>query len=545
MKIISTSYLRIIFLLLFHTSLLSFHIIAQVQQEWIRRYPDSLGGYGEGRAITVDNLGSVYVTGSAILDNHYNYCTIKYNVKGDVGWMKLFPGNYGGGRVAIAEVVDESSNLYVSGYSWQGANNFDILTIKYDSSGNEKWVKYYNNPVNGEDGPTAIAIDNAGNIYIAGYSSYGGNNYVYCTIKYSTLGDMIWERDFGQPSASAGANAMAVDERCNVYVTGMSSNHAITVSYDSSGNLRWSKDYYGTFGSQANAMALDEDDNVFVTGQSAESTGYQYFTVKYDSNGGPKWVKLYCAYDYQWNVAHSIVVDISGNVIVNGISSPNGGPSSIRTIKYSNYGDSIWLIVDSTPRGYGPYPKIAIDTFGNVYLTTSIGDTINNQGGYYTIKYDSSGNIIWKTYYNSYNPMYGSAPFGIITDQFGNVYVTGHSSEPSYSAQTDMCTIKYSQPLFGIRKISNQIPERFMLYQNYPNPFNPVTIIIYELPKMSYVKLIIYDILGKEVATIVNQKQNTGKYQVEWDASSFSSGVYFYSFEYDGGKITKKLVLLK
>jgi hypothetical protein len=520
-----------------------------VQQEWIRRYPDSLGGYGEGKAITTDNLGSIYVTGMAILNSHYNYCTIKYNIVGEVKWMRLYAGNYGGGRAAIGVVIDESLNVFVTGYSWQLSNNFDFVTIKYDSSGNEKWVKYYNNPLNGEDGPTAIAIDNVGNVYITGFSSYGGNNYVYCTIKYNTLGDLIWERDFGQPSASAGANAIAVDERCNVYITGMSSNHAITVSYDSSGNLRWSQIYYGTFGSQANALALDKDANVFVTGQSAESTGYQYFTVKYSSSGVQQWMKLYAVCDslgyVYFNAPYSIHVDNSNNILIfGGSANGNGTHKVFCTIKYSNYGDSIWTVI--RPQiALGPHPAMYVDSYCSIYMTAAVPDSINNHGGYFTFKYDSSGHTIWTTYYNSHNYSLDSSPEGIISDQLGNVYVTGFASESNFSNQTDLCTIKYSQPLYGIKRISNQIPERFKLYQNYPNPFNSVTIIIYELPIMSYVKLIIYDILGKEVATIVNQKQNTGKYQVEWDASSFSSGVYFYSLEYDGGRITKKLVLLK
>jgi len=85
--------------------------------------------------------------------------------------------------------------------------------------------------------------------------------------------------------------------------------------------------------------------------------------------------------------------------------------------------------------------------------------------------------------------------------------------------------------------------------QNYPNPFNPKTIINYELPITSEIELSIYNILGQKVATLVSKKQPAGRYQVEWDASRFASGVYFYRLSAEGRAQsvvqTRKLVLLK
>ena len=93
---------------------------------------------------------------------------------------------------------------------------------------------------------------------------------------------------------------------------------------------------------------------------------------------------------------------------------------------------------------------------------------------------------------------------------------------------------------------SNEIhPANFILYQNYPNPFNPVTNISYELRVTNYVSLRIFDIAGKEVQTLVNKKQNAGYYSVEWDASGYSSGVYFYKLETENFIDTKRMILLK
>jgi hypothetical protein len=90
-----------------------------------------------------------------------------------------------------------------------------------------------------------------------------------------------------------------------------------------------------------------------------------------------------------------------------------------------------------------------------------------------------------------------------------------------------------------------EIPNGFNLSQNYPNPFNPMTKINFDLGQASNVKLNIYDILGRRVATLVDQFMNTGAYTVNFDASRLASGVYFYSIEAGDFKMNKKMILLK
>jgi hypothetical protein len=102
----------------------------------------------------------------------------------------------------------------------------------------------------------------------------------------------------------------------------------------------------------------------------------------------------------------------------------------------------------------------------------------------------------------------------------------------------------------GINKISSEVPEHFSLYQNYPNPFNPTTKIKFSIPspsplERSGVRLVIYDALGREVQTLVNEQLHPGTYEVEWPASNFSSGMYYYTITSDTFTQTKKMVLLK
>ncbi|OQA67977.1 MAG: hypothetical protein BWY38_01128 [Ignavibacteria bacterium ADurb.Bin266] len=94
-------------------------------------------------------------------------------------------------------------------------------------------------------------------------------------------------------------------------------------------------------------------------------------------------------------------------------------------------------------------------------------------------------------------------------------------------------------------------PKEFKLEQNFPNPFNPTTTIQYQIPviasetKQSAVKLIVYDILGSEVATLVNDEQEAGYYEVSWNASNFASGAYIYRLQTGSFVSVKKMMLLR
>ena len=94
-------------------------------------------------------------------------------------------------------------------------------------------------------------------------------------------------------------------------------------------------------------------------------------------------------------------------------------------------------------------------------------------------------------------------------------------------------------------KISIAAPERFELFQNYPNPFNPTTRIEYQLPKESWVVLKVYDVLGQEVSTLFEGKQDAGFNSVEWYASNIANGVYFYRIQADHFSAIKKMMLVK
>ena len=109
----------------------------------------------------------------------------------------------------------------------------------------------------------------------------------------------------------------------------------------------------------------------------------------------------------------------------------------------------------------------------------------------------------------------------------------------------DFRVVNYTNTSTGITNLSGEVPVKFNLYQNYPNPFNPVTNIKFDVAKSSLVKLYVYDVLGREVETLVNKDMQAGKYEVNWNASSLNSGVYFMKLTVGDYTNIKRVALVK
>jgi len=116
------------------------------------------------------------------------------------------------------------------------------------------------------------------------------------------------------------------------------------------------------------------------------------------------------------------------------------------------------------------------------------------------------------------------------------------------TAWFDDMKVTPAQAILDIRNsgaIPKKIPVSFILHQNYPNPFNPSTTISYQIPEESYVTLKVFDILGRELAVLVNEEKPVGIYNIKYDATNLSSGIYFYTIKAGDFIQTKKFILLK
>jgi hypothetical protein len=139
--------------------------------------------------------------------------------------------------------------------------------------------------------------------------------------------------------------------------------------------------------------------------------------------------------------------------------------------------------------------------------------------------------IIWKTTNGGMNWGYQQPDTSINVFAYDVIYFIDSLTGWAYNSNGNfgIHTVNGGGPIImGIKTIDNKLPIYFKLFQNFPNPFNPITNIQFQVSVNSNVKLIVYDILGKEITTLINEKKYSGTYKVSFDASNLSSGVYFY-----------------
>jgi len=167
---------------------------------------------------------------------------------------------------------------------------------------------------------------------------------------------------------------------------------------------------------------------------------------------------------------------------------------------------------------------------------------INLQTGWvfgrnFSLAKTEDGGVSWK-YNRVFPPIYGSTTYAQFIDNFTGWFL-GHNGSQYKLYHT------VNGGVTNVVQLSSKIPVNFSLSQNYPNPFNPSTIINYQLAINSSVTLKIYDALGNEVQTLVNEKQNAGSYSVDFNAASLPSGIYFYKLVTEKFSETKKMILVK
>lgn len=641
-------------------------------QQWVQRY-DGPGHQGDQlRKIALDNSENIYVTGNSIGTNsRSDITTIKYSPDGTQLWVTRYNGYNAMDDFAADLLVDNlTKSIYVVGQSYEYSveRAWDYVTIKYDFSGNTQWFRNYNAYTISNDYGKAVAVDQSGNVYVTGTAGYEEDRRIsnFATIKYNISGEEQWVdqyNGFGVPlnylfgflkdksgniyAVICGLNpivikydsegiqqwvkkievnpaSMTIDKKENFYITSSITNPEsghdyITIKYNSDWIKQWDVSYNGTgnFSDEAKFIVADQQGNIIVTGQSqGVGTGYDYATIKYDSNGTQQWVSRYTIENSLYDSPSGLNVDISGNIYVTG---------NIGLVKYNPDGMLQWSKA-------AVYNKVITDKFENVYVTgsttvkyskdgiqkwvsnrKSAGITIDDScnvfiavpgtGDYLIVKFDSLGSEKWEARYNG--PVNSTdEPRAFIVDKFGNVYVTGWSYGLStrdfltvkydaigkeqwvarYHGYEDdeaeglaiddsgnvfvigescargidyytkywsiITTIKYIQTPTSVEQaIINHLKE-YSLSQNYPNPFNPSTTIRYALPKESFVTLKIFNLLGQEVATLVDELKPSGLYQVQWQAGDLPTGVYLYQLQVGTKeKIdfveTKKLILLK
>jgi hypothetical protein len=356
---------------------------------WTNRYDGPAHGNDEAASVAADSSGNVFVTGySADSNGYFDYLTIKYSDAGVPLWTNRYNGPANNHDSATALAVDGNGDVCITGSSFAFVGFYDYATIKYSGAGMALWTNRYNGPSNGSDSPIAVTVDNSGNVFVTGYSA--SNGYLdYLTIKYSDAGVPLWTNRYDGPANSYDyATAVATDVGGNVFVTGyfyVTNNYDyVTIKYSGEGIPLWTNRYNGlrNDNDHANALAADGDGSVFVTGESVESDSYvRYTTIKYSGAGVPLWTN-----SSTHGLVGGLALDGNGNAFIMGGSYNAGTASDYATVALSGTGLLLWT---NRYHEHGPnYARaLAVGRDGAVYVTGS--SSRSSTYDFVTVKYIS------------------------------------------------------------------------------------------------------------------------------------------------------------
>jgi hypothetical protein len=488
----------------------SVNTFAQMQLEWVQRYNGYGLDYDQANALALDDSGNVYITGSTQYQGGFKCVTIKYSRAGVQQWLREYHSGFIDHNLGLDVAVDGNGNCYV-------ASTTGLL--RYDRSGNLIWVRY------DQADMQKIAVDSAGYIYSSGLGAL--DDYIwYTTVKYDSLGVRHW-RDYA--TAVGGAYKlfdMFLDHSGNVIVVGSKINAVsvadyVTIKYSSIGERLWWRYYNGLASQQCDDFAYagtsDKNGNLYITGASMDASGFfNCTTIKYGPSGDTIWIKRL----FPPSGGYDLKIDSRGNICIAsrccGYNYVTKLDSSANMIWERTYRDG-FISTDLS--------RLVLDSADNIYAS-GFFDTLSTEA-MAAFKYDSAGNRQFVVSYY-YTPVGWNYPYDLAVDRRGSVYLTGRSNRA-------LCTVKFSEIPTGVTPLTAS-PSVFNLSQNYPNPFNPKTIINYELRIRNFVMLKVYDIAGREVATLVNDFMPVGKHAVEFNAADLPSGVYFYTLRVTSGQ---------
>ena len=405
------------------------------------------GGYNDvARCMAVDAQGNVFVGGHSLLGDFStsDYLTVGYSSIGLPLWTNRFDA--GGEDVAAAVAVDNAGNVFVTGHSFRGGSGLDYLTVKYSKTGLPLWTNRYDGPLGNQDQATSVATGANGDVFVTG-NSYSNS---IATVAYSNNGVPLWTNRYNGPgNAGDYGVSIAVDPTGGVIVTGFSAvtgsgTDFVTIKYSSAGVELWVRRYNGPGNSsdEAHAVATDQNGNVYVTGSSfGVGSSFDYATIKYSSTGVPLWTNRYDGPGSGADDALALALDTNATVYVTGYSVGSGGSYDYATVAYSTGGLPLWTNRYSGPGNAADSGQsVAVDKNGNVFVSGYSTGAGGNRD-YATVAYSSVGAGLWTNRYDG--PGAGTdEAVAVKVDSYGAVYVAGAS--PGSDGSFDYATIRYA-----------------------------------------------------------------------------------------------------
>ena len=474
-----------------------------------------------GRSVQQTIDGGYILTGStkSFGAGAYDVWLLKTDSFGDTLWTKTFGGIADDGGRSIQQTSD--GGYIIVGYTISfSAGLSDVWLIKTDASGEILWTKTFG----GSDGEGGYSVEQTSD---SGYVLTGANMGDVWLIKTNALGDTLWTKTFGGSNEDIGLSVQPTKD--NGYIVtgytlsfGSGNNDVWLIKTDAFGDTLWTKIFGGSVA------------DIGYSVEQTESGGYTIFgfTGSFGAGAGDVWL-LRLESDLPANVQIDFFPAVDTALVSGGCTTPE---FTCKNLVSTNYKDSI-----SIEPGFNTY----------FYYFDSSGTQIPLDN-YYFLVIDSLNEYDYELWFHpkSY------PPFDPVLIEFDSTFFSDRNNfNIQLVVKKDGLKIdSLSQPFhadFGLSvDDSGIIPNEFSLSQNFPNPFNPVSSIQYAIGSRQFVTLKVYDILGKEVTTLVNEEKQPGTYEVEFNIHSdegrnLSSGIYFYQLQAGNYLETKKMVLIK
>lgn len=306
-------------------------------QVWVRQFGTSGTDDGiteDSMGIAIDSFGNIYVTGNT----DWSANIAKYDSEGNQKWFKLiYNGTWRGDEIAVAESSGEVF-IYVTGYGSFGFGLCDAFIAKFDSNGNQIWLKGFG--TGDYEWGMGIVTDPQGNVYVTG-GTYGALPNCNCTnqgnldlfiVKYDSNGNQIWVKQFGTSGWEVGYEA-AIDSLGYIYVVSLTGYwdapngyDYLLLKYHNNGDLIWTKQFGTSAQDFAEGIAIDSSGSIVVSGYQQSGSDYtqrDMFVAKYNSSSGEQvWFKQIGTSGCDFTQGGSIATDLSGNIYIAG--STNG-----------------------------------------------------------------------------------------------------------------------------------------------------------------------------------------------------------------------------
>jgi len=429
-------------------------------QQWTASYDGAGTNDDIVQDIDLTSTGEVLITGysdanaTALIQN--NIVSIKYNNSGSALWTNVFNGTATRNDAAGACLIDSQGNARVAGYTEDIQAQRDGILLTYDTAGNTTNTAIWAGAGDNSDNAREIARDSNGNLFVTGYSVGKDTDRDMFLMKVNTAGDTLWTRSvsgtlFGSDEE---ANAIAIDNAGNIIISGYTKNSGtgsdITIlKYNTAGTLLWTAQYNGAANESDRSYDLTTDatGNIYVTGKtdinaSPIITNDELFTAKYNSNGALLWSSVFNGGTGNQR-GRFIRVSASGSIYVCAQSS-NGTDEDVLVVKYANSGTVLWSYTYNAGNSEA-FESCILDANESVTtLCTSSIDVITGEGSAIKLfQVSSSGSLTWEQTYTAANNLQ-SIGEAIELAPNGNIIMIGSIFDYTVAESHDCLTACYS-----------------------------------------------------------------------------------------------------